>query len=330
MTKRIYITRQIPEIGITMLREKGYEVVVGTATKPVSKKDLISVLKKEEKKGKGYDAVITLLTDKVDTEVLDAGVSLEVVSNYAIGYDNIDVAEALSQGVVVTNAPGNYVDTIAEHVVAMTLAVSSRIAEADRFVRQGKYTGWDPMIFIGTDLSHKTVGLIGAGHIGEKAAVHFAKGMNMKVIYSDMHPNESLEKECGAVRVEQDDLLAQADVVSLHVPLLPSTHHMVDASFLKKMKKTAFLINTSRGAVVDENVLVQVLKEKQIAGAALDVYEFEPKLAKGLAKLDNVVLTPHIASASEYARNEMSRVAAQNVIDVFEKKTPVGNVSLSI
>jgi lactate dehydrogenase-like 2-hydroxyacid dehydrogenase len=182
------------------------------------------------------------------------------------------------------------------------------------------------MIFIGTDLCHKTVGLIGAGHIGEKAAMHFAKGMNMKVIYSDMHPNESIEKECGAVRVEQDELLAQADVVSLHVPLLPSTIHMVDATFLKKMKKTAFLINTSRGAVIDEVALVKALQEKVIAGAALDVYEFEPKLTRGLTKLENIVLTPHIASSSVYARNEMSRVAAQNIIDVFEKKTPVGNV----
>ncbi len=330
MNKRIYITRQIPELGINMLKEKGYEVVVGTDTKPVQKKKLISILKKEEKKGKGYDALLTLLTDKIDHEVYDAGVSLEVVSNYAIGFDNIDVKTALDRGITITNAPGDYIDTIAEHVVAMTLAVSSRITEADRYVRQGKYKGWDPMIFIGTDLCHKTIGLIGAGHIGEKVAMHFAKGMNMKVIYSDMRSNEIIEKEYGAVRVTQDELLAQADVVSLHVPLLPSTHHMVDTMFLNKMKKTAFLINTSRGAVIDEVALVKALQKKEIAGAALDVYEFEPKLTKGLIKLENVVLTPHIASSSESARNEMARVAAQNIIDVFEHKIPVGNITLTV
>lgn len=327
MNKRIYITRQIPALAMTMLTDKGYEVVVGKAAKLVSKKSLISILKKEEKKGRGYDALITLLTDQVDHEVISAGVSLEIISNYAIGYDNIDVKTAVAQGVVVTNAPGNYTDTIAEHVVALTMSLSSRITEADRFMRRGKYKGWDPMIFIGTDLCHKTVGLIGAGHIGEAAANHFAKGMNMKVLYSDMHPNEAMEKECGAVRVENiDQLLAESDVVSLHVPLLPSTRHMVDQTFLKKMKKTAFLINTSRGAVVDEVALVKALQTKEIAGAALDVYEFEPKLARGLTKLSNVVLTPHIASASEHARNEMARVVAQNVIDVFEGRVPVGNV----
>lgn len=327
--KRIYITRQIPELATQMLTEKGYEVIVGTDTKPVAKKKLISILKKEEKKGRGYDALITLLTDQIDQEVLNTGISLEIVSNYAIGYDNIDVKSALEKGITVTNTPGNYTDTIAEHVVAMTLAITSRIAEADRFVRKGKYNGWDPMLLIGADLCHKTIGLIGAGRIGERVAFHFAKGFESKIIYFDTRPNETIEKECGAVRVDSiDELLAQADVVSLHVPLLPTTHHMVNAEFLRKMKKTAYLINSSRGAVVDEVSLVKALQVREIAGAALDVYEFEPKLSRGLTKLDNVVLTPHIASASEYARNEMARVAAQNIIDVFEKRTPAGNIVL--
>jgi glyoxylate reductase len=183
------------------------------------------------------------------------------------------------------------------------------------------------MIFTGTDISGKTVGLIGAGRIGERVAHHLAKGFESKIIYFDARPNERIEKEYGAIRIETlDELLAQSDIVSLHVPLLPSTHHMVNAKFLKKMKKTAFLINTARGPVVDEVALVAALKTKQIAGAAIDVYEFEPKLAKGLNKLENVVLTPHIASASEFARNEMARVAAQNVIDVFENRTPAGIV----
>lgn len=310
-----------------MLREKGYDVVVSTDIGIVPQKNIIKVLAKAEKKGLGFHALLTLLTDKVDSKVIDAGKSLQVVSNYAIGYDNIDVKTLTARGVTVTNAPGNYTDTIAEHVVALMLSVTTRIPEADRYVRKGYYRGWNPNIFIGMDLSGKTVGLIGAGRIGERVAYHLAKGFDTKIIYFDTRPNEKIECDCHAKRVEtMDELLAQADVVSLHVPLLPTTQHMVDAEFLKKMKKTAYLINTSRGAVVDEVALVSALKNNTIAGAALDVFEFEPKLAKGLAKLNNVVLTPHIASASEHARTEMSRVSAQNIIDVFENRKPVGEI----
>ncbi len=326
--KRIYITQQIPELAIRMLKEKGYDVVVGKNKGLISQKEIISVLKKAEKKGQGFDALITLLTDKIDVSILNAGVSLEVIANYAIGYDNIDVSQATGRGIVVTNAPGEYVSTLAEHVVAITLAVTSRIVEADRYMRAGKYKGWDPMLFIGTDVSHKTIGLIGAGRIGTKVAHFFAQGLNSDIVYFDTKQNEEIEKKCGAKRVSTiDELIAQADIISLHVPLLPTTRHMVDATFLKKMKKTAYIINTSRGAVIDEVALVHALKKKEIAGAALDVFEFEPKLAKGLSKLDTVVLTPHIASASEHARNEMARVTAQNVIDVFEGGTPVGNIT---
>ena len=185
------------------------------------------------------------------------------------------------------------------------------------------------MIFIGTDLSKKTVGLIGAGRIGERVAYHLAKGFNVEIIYFDSRTNEKIECDCGAKKVNTlDELLARSDIISLHVPLLPDTHHMVNESFLKKMKQTAFLINTSRGPVVDEVALVAALKKKEIKGAAIDVYEFEPKLTRGLIKLDNIVLTPHIASASEHARNEMARVAAQNIIDVFEKRKPIGEVTV--
>lgn len=326
-TKRVYITHKIPSPAVEMLQEKGYEVVVGSDTGILSTKKLIAVLKKEEKKGCGYDALVTLLTDKVDTKVLDAGVSLEVVANYAIGYDNIDVATATSRGIVVTNAPGNYTDTIAEHTLSYMMTLASRTAEADRFVRKGLFKGWDPMLLIGTDLSKKTLGIIGAGRIGERV-VHMAKkGLDMNVIYFDTRANQTIENDCQAKRVGTlDELVSQADVISLHVPLLPTTRHMVDQTFLRKMKKTALLINASRGPVVDENALVLALKNKDIAGAALDVYEFEPKLAKGLVKLENVVLTPHIGSASEHARLEMSRIVAQNIIDVFEGKVPAGNV----
>lgn len=325
--KRIYITHKIPKLAINILKEKGYDVVVSKDTGIVSQKKIIDVLKKEEKKGKGFHGLLTLLTDKIDKKVIDAGKSLEVVSNYAIGYDNIDVKALNEKGVIVTNAPGNYTDTIAEHTVAMILALATRIVEADRYVRKGSYKGWDPMLFTGNDLKGKTIGLVGAGRIGEKVTYHLVKGFDVKIVYFDTRSNEHIEKDCGAKRVNTvDELIAQADIVSLHVPLLPSTKHMVNTGFLKKMKKTAYLINTSRGPVVDEKALVSALKKGTIAGAALDVFEFEPKLSSGLTKLNNVVLTPHIASASEHARNEMSRISAQNIIDVFEGRKPIGQI----
>jgi glyoxylate reductase len=315
-------------LAIEMLDAKGYHVTCGSGTGIIPQKNINTVLQKAEKKGEGYHALLTLLTDVVNLKTIEAGKSLEVVSNYAMGYDNIDVAALKARGVTVTNAPGDYTDTIAEHVVALMLSLTTKTTEADRYVRKGLYTGWNPMIFIGMDMSGKTIGLIGAGRIGERVAYHLAKGFDSKIIYFDTRPNEHIECDCGAKRVETlDELLAEADIVSLHVPLLPSTKHMVNESFIKKMKKTAYLINTSRGPVVDENALVEALQKKYIAGAALDVYEYEPKLARGLTKLENVVLTPHIASASEHARNEMARIAAQNIIDVFEGKVPAGNIS---
>ncbi len=194
-------------------------------------------------------------------------------------------------------------------------------------MREGKYKGWDPMIFIGGDVCNKTVGILGSGHIGERFAMHMAKGFGSKIIYYDVKRNEKIEQELGATYFENaDDVIKQSDFLSIHVPLLPTTHHMINADRLKMMKKTAILINTSRGPVVDEAALVEALKNGTIAGAGIDVYENEPTLAGGLIDLPNVVLTPHIASARESARNEMSTLAAQNIIDVMEGREPKGLV----
>lgn len=326
MQNRIYITRQIPEIGIKILKDKGYEVTVGKEKKPLSQKDIIKILHKAEKVGQPYNILLTLLTDKIDKAVFDIAPSLKMVSNYAIGYDNVDVKEACHRGIMVTNTPGDYMGSIAEHVVAMTLSLCNRIAEADHFVRKGRYKGWDPMLMIGHDVSEKTIGIIGAGRIGAKVAHTFNKGFGCPIVYFDQNENESIECDCGAKRLESlDELLKQADIISLHVPLNDQTHHMVNENFISKMKPDSFIINTSRGAVVDEKYLYQALKENKIAGAGLDVFEFEPKVTKGLTKLGNVILTPHIASASLRARDIMARVAAQNIIDFVEGKGMVNS-----
>lgn len=320
--KKVFITRRIPEIGVQMLREKGYEVDVYPKENPPTQKEIISYLKKKK-----YDAVISLLTDKIDATVFKAAPSVKVFANYATGFDNINLDDAKKCTIAVSNTPGNFADCIAEHTIALMLALTTRLVEADNFMRAGKYKGWNPMNFIGTDLSQKTLGLIGAGHIGEKVARHASKGFNMNVIYYDVKKNDPIEKEGLATFTNSiEEVLQQSDIVSLHVPLLESTKHLINERSLKLMKPEAFLINTSRGPVVDEKALVKALKEKTIAGAALDVFEFEPKMAPGLSKLKNVVLTPHIASARQSARNEMAKMAAQNIISFLETGKVINSV----
>ncbi len=321
--KKIFVTRRIPEIGIKTLKDKGYDVAVGKWTVPPTKRQIMKALKADR-----YDAMLTILTDQMDKEVLDLAKKqgVQIVANFAVGFNNIDVNHASTQGITVTNTPGHFSDCIAEHTVALIFGLTTRMVEADRFTRSGKYKGWDPMIFTGTDLSGKTLGLIGAGRIGARAAMHLIKGFGMKCAYYDIKQNEALEAELGRENVAfvptVEQVLRDADIVSLHVPLLPSTTHLMNAERIAMMKKTAYLINTSRGPVIDENALVAALQKGVIAGAGLDVFEFEPKLAKGLAKLENVVLTPHIASARESARTEMALIAARSIIDVFEGRVP--------
>lgn len=318
MTKRIYVTRMIPDIGIKMLKDKGYEVDVYPKDRIGSQKELVRTLKKSP-----YDAVLSLLTDNINVSVYDAAPTVKIYSNYATGFDNLDLAEAKKRGITITNAPADLTsEAVAEHAIALMLALAARIVEADESVRRGKYKGWAPMNFIGSDILGKTLGLIGAGRIGSRMA-YYSKGLGLKILYTDVVRNEQLEKECGAVFCQSiEELLPQVDVVSIHVPLLDSTRHLINEKHLHMMKPTAFLINTSRGPVVDEIALEKVLREKVISAAALDVFEFEPKTVPGLAKLQNVVLTPHIASASIEARNQMAEIAAQNIIDFFEGRTP--------
>ncbi|HEY1037703.1 MAG TPA: D-glycerate dehydrogenase [Candidatus Paceibacterota bacterium] len=324
----IFVTRKVPQVAFDMLAAKGYTVDLGSFDIPPTKAELVQYLNDAAQKGIRYDALLTLLTDQVDGELLDAaGPQLKIVSNYAVGYNNIVLADAAAKNVQVTNTPGNFSDTIAEHTAALILALTTRIVEADKFVRNGGYKGWDPMIFIGTDLSPKTIGILGAGRIGERVAMHLGKGFGMPVLYYDIKRNDVLEKEYGAVFCETpEEVISKADIVSLHVPLLPTTHHLMNAERFALMKPGSYLINTARGPVVEEAALIDALKSGKIAGAGLDVFEFEPKVGEELLKMDNVVLTPHIASARKSARDEMATLAAQNIIDVFEGREPKGAV----
>ena len=312
--KKIYITRKIPDVGINMLKEKGYEIDMYSENQVIPRDELLAALR-----AKPYDGILTLLTEHVDGDVFDAVPSAKIVSNYAVGFNNVDVVEADKRGIVVANTPGASTSAVAEFTVAVILALTHKLIDADQFMRDGKYKGWDPYIFLGTELSDKTLGLLGAGRIGSEAARMLSKGLGMKVVYHDTRRNEALERECGAVYVSSvEEVLPMADVVSIHVPLLPTTKHLLNREHFKMMKKSAILINTSRGPVVEEDALVVALREGLIAGAALDVYENEPVIASGLDALPNVILTPHIASATDIARDNMAMMAAQNLIEFFE------------
>lgn len=320
---KIYITRIIPDKGIALLKSKGYEVVVNPEDRVLSKVELIAALTADR-----YDAVLCLLTDKIDEEVcMAAGPQCKIFANYAVGFDNIDLEVAKRHGVMVSNTPGVLTNTVAEHTIALMLAVSRRIVESNRFVRSGLYKGWAPMMLMGNDLAGKTVGVVGLGAIGSRVAHTLAKGFDMKVIYHDIQRSEAFETECGAsFRENVDDIFKEADYLSLHVPLLPTTQHLVNDARLRMMKKTAYLVNTSRGPVIDEAALVKVLQEGVIAGAGLDVFEHEPQFAPGLTELANVVLTPHTASATVETREAMSEIAAKNIIECLEGRTPPNTV----
>jgi len=275
-------------------------------------------------KAKVIDGLFCLLTDKVDREIINAsGKQLQGISQVAVGYDNIDVEAATKRGIYVTNTPGVLTETTADFAFALLMAAARRVAEADRYVRSGKWrTPWGLMMMLGQDVWGKTIGIIGMGRIGLALAKR-AKGMQMNILYHDVVRSEQAEKEMGAEYVDLETLLKESDFVSIHVPLLPSTHHLINEERLKMMKKTACLINTSRGPVVDEKALYKALKEKWICAAGLDVWEKEPTDPDNpLLTLENVTAAPHISSASYETRTRMAVMAAENLIATLEGRVP--------
>ncbi len=314
----IYITRHIPDIGIHLLRSAGHTVVLNEKDHVLTKNELVHELQKNP-----YDAVLCLLTDTIDADVFNAVPTAKIFANYAVGFNNIDLNAAKERGVTITNTPGVLNTAVAEFAVALILATTKRIPESERFLRSGKFKGWAPELFLGTDLKGKILGILGAGRIGFEVAQKMHHGFGMHIIYNDIKNSPELEKETGALYVDSTEgVLKEADIVSVHVPLLPSTEHLINADRLRLMKSSAYLINTSRGPVVDEAALVEALKTGVLRGAGLDVFEHEPELVRGLADLDNVVITPHIASATDETRSRMSEMAAQNVIDFLSGTVP--------
>jgi glyoxylate reductase len=312
---KIFVTQLIPQAGLEILQQAYPEYRINSEERVLTRRELLE-------KVRGADALLTLLTDRIDADILDAaGPQLKIVANMAVGYDNIDLKAATLRGVMVTNTPGVLTDATADHAWALLFAIARRIPESERYLRAGKFKSWGPLLFLGGDVTGCTLGIIGAGRIGYAMAMK-SRGFNMNVLYTSKSANTKLENEIGARRVSLEDLLRQSDFVSLHAPLLPETTHMIDTEALRLMKRTAYLINTGRGPLIDEAALAEALKKGEIAGAALDVYEKEPEIHPELLKLENVILTPHIASATISSRSKMSTMAAENLIEGLAGRKP--------
>ncbi|MDP6124676.1 MAG: D-glycerate dehydrogenase [Candidatus Latescibacteria bacterium] len=309
----IYVTRKIPQPGMDMLLDREPETGINPDNRALTPDEL-------KKAVVGNDAVLCLLTDTIDVQVLENADRAVVFANFAVGFNNVDVSAATERGILVTNTPGVLTDATADMAWALLFAVARQVVAADRYTREGRFEGWDPLLFLGGDISERTLGIVGAGRIGT-AVGERAAGFRMRVIYASNSDNDAMDR-LGAKRVKLDELLAEADFVSVHVPLNEETTHIIGARELGIMKPTAYLINTARGPVVDEAVLVEALAKKKIAGAGLDVFEEEPAMAPGLAELDNVVIAPHIASATVMTRNKMATMAAGNLLAALDGTRP--------
>lgn len=310
----VYVTRMLPQSAIDLLQEH-CDVEINPDDCVLSQHMLLD-------KVKGRDAVLCLLTDTINDEVLAAaGPQCRLFANYAVGFNNIDVAAATRRGIMISNTPDVLTDATADLAWTLLFSVARRVVESDKFLRAGKYRGWGPMLFLGRDISGKTLGVIGAGRIGGNFA-RKAKGFDMKILYNGNKRNPAFEEETGAIFVDKETLLKESDFISLHVPLMPSTHHLISTQEFKLMKKTAILINTSRGPVVDEKALVAALKNGDIWGAGLDVFENEPAVESGLTECENAVLLPHVASATIDTRTNMGLIAVRNILAAMNGEMP--------
>ncbi len=317
--KKVYVTRQLPQSALDRL-DGEVEWDVNPDDRVLEREELLEAVK-------DIDGLLCLLTDTIDAEVMDAAPNLGIIANYAVGYNNIDVEAATERGILVTNTPGVLRETTADLTWALIMSIARRVVEGDRFMRAGNYDGWAPMLLLGSDVYGKTLGVVGMGNIGQ-AVARRAIGFDMEILYSDVFDLPPLaENLINGDRAELDNLLEQSDFVTVHVPLMDETHHMIGERELELIGPDGYLINASRGPVIDEVALVEALRNGTIAGAALDVYEDEPEMKPGLAELDNVVLLPHLGSASKETRTKMADLAVSNILNFFaegeEPVTPV-------
>lgn len=316
---KILVTHKILDAPLQKLREH-FEVDVLTDQPLLPKEKIIKALQKEN-----YDGMLCFLSDPIDKEVLDAGKNLKIIANYAVGYNNIDVEEATRRGILILNTPDVLTDATADLTWALILAVARKIPQADAYTRAGQFKGWGAELFLGLDLKEKTLGVIGSGRIGT-AVVKRSIGWDMNILYYNRSENEALEREYYAKRVELDQLLKESDIITLHCPLTPETYHLIGEREINLLKKDSILINTARGPVVDEKALIKALKEKRIFGAGFDVYENEPEIPDELLQLDNVVVLPHIGSATTQTRLKMGYLCVDGLIHYLKEKKIPDNV----
>ena len=310
MKPKIFVTRLLPKPAMDLL-ETTFEVRVNPHDRVLIKTEIMEGTK-------WCDILLCLLTDTIDEDIIRINPNLKGIVNYAVGFNNIDVQTATKMKIPVTNTPGVLTETTADLAWALIFAVSRNLYKSEKILREGKFQGWGPMLLLGSDIHGKTLGIVGAGRIGTAVAKR-AVGFKMKIIYSD---TKKMNSSIPAEKVEFDELLKKSDYVSIHVPLLPETTHLIGEREFKLMKKSAYLINTARGPIVDEKVLAKALQEDWIAGAGLDVYEKEPDIESELLNCENAVLLPHLGSATNETRTNMGLIAARNAIAIFNGETP--------
>jgi glyoxylate reductase len=318
---KVFITRRIPVEAIALLQQDCI-VDVHNSDEAIPREILLSRVD-------DIDGLLCLLSDTIDREVLDKASHVKVISNFAVGYDNIDVTYATKKGIVVTNTPGILTDATADFSWALLLAVSRRIIEGDRKCRNKLFKGWGPMMLLGQDLIGKTLGIVGAGRIGTAVAER-SRGWCMKILYFDEKRNSYLEERFRAKRVSLNKLFQRSDFISVHLPLTPQTTHLINETVLNLLKSSAVLINTARGSIIDEAALLKALKQNRLAGAGLDVFEKEPHIHQSFLELDNVVLAPHIASATKQTRRKMAMIAAKNLLSVLNGNKPKSLVNKEV
>ncbi|MCY1037876.1 2-hydroxyacid dehydrogenase family protein [Staphylococcus nepalensis] len=311
---KVYIAGPIPEVGYNLLKEQGYEVDMYEGKGIVDKETLIQGVK-------DADALISLLSTNVDQDVIDAGSNLKIIANYGAGFNNVDIEHAKQKHIDVTNTPKASTNSTAELTFALVLAVARRIPEGDKLCRTTGFDGWAPLFFRGREVSGKTIGIIGLGEIGSAVAKR-AKAFDMNVLYTGPNQKVDKEREIGAKYVDFETLLQHSDFITINAAYNPSLHHQFDTEQFKMMKPTSYLINAARGPIVHEEALVQALKNKEIEGAALDVFEFEPEINDELKSLDNVVITPHIGNATFESRDMMSKIVANDTISKLNGDHP--------